>query len=88
MVMRPAVNRRIAGSSPARPATIQAVFYSGKNPSQHLCLYDADGDMFMYPIPGQLENKVVTLETPTTIKLPLRYLDQDGENEIIVFGKL
>lgn len=68
---------------------IQAVYYSGKNPSQHLCLYDADGDMFMFPIPGQLEKKVITPELPVTVTLPIYYLDQDvdGENEVIVFGE-
>lgn len=68
---------------------IQAVYYSSKNPSAHLCLYDADGDMFMFPVPGQLDDKVVTPELPVTVTLPLYYLDQDvdGENEVIVFGE-
>lgn len=75
-------------TQPLGSVMIQAVYYSSENPSKHLCLYDGDGDMFMYPIPGQIENKIVTPEIPITVKLPIRYLDQDGENEIIVFGQL
>ena len=79
------------GSQPAQGSVkVQAVYYSNLNPAQALCLYDGDGDMFMYPVPGQLEAKVVTPEIPVTVKLPLYYLDQDldGENEVIVFGEV
>lgn len=68
---------------------IQAVYYSSKNPSQHLRLYDGDGDMCLFPIPGQESEKVIPLDSPITVRLPLFYLDEDNNgNEAIVFGEL
>lgn len=66
---------------------VQAVFYSSTNPSQSVMLYDRDGDCFVFPIPGQLDKKVISLETPVTVSLPVYYLDQVGECELIVFGE-
>lgn len=66
---------------------VQAVFYSSTNPSQNVMLYDRDGDCFMFPIPGQLDKKVISLEVPVTVALPIYYLDQIGECELIVFGE-
>lgn len=75
---------QVAGKS----VEIQAVYYSSLTPGKHLMLYDADGDCFMYPIPGQVDQKVVTPEVPVTVKTPIYYLDEVGDNEIIVFGKM
>lgn len=68
---------------------IQAVYYSSTNPSRNLYLYDGDGDMCMFPLPGQDIGKVNILPSPITVKLPLHYIDEEGEgSEIIVFGEL
>ena len=70
-------------------ARIQAIYYSSKNPSRHLLLYDGDGDMFLFPVPGQETEKVIPLDCEITVKLPLQYIDQDGPgNDIIVFGEM
>lgn len=67
---------------------IQAVFYSGRNPSQNLYLYDGDNDLCSIPIPGQLDRKVIPLD-PVTVKLPLSYIDTDDQgNEVVVFGEM
>lgn len=66
---------------------LQAVFYSSENPTQNLYLYDAEGDMVTFPIPGQLDKKVIPLD-PVTVKLPLYYIDEAAPgNQIIVFGE-
>lgn len=66
---------------------LQAVFYSSQNPVQKLYIYDSDGDMVTFPVPGQAERKVISLD-PVTVKLPLYYIDEAGPgNEIILFGE-
>lgn len=68
---------------------VQAVYYSAKNPSRHLLLYDGDGDLFLFPVPGQETEKVIPLDCPITVKLPLHYIDEDApDNEVIVFGEI
>ena len=68
---------------------VQAVYYSSKNPSRHLLLYDGDGDLFLFPVPGQETEKVIPLDCPITVKLPLHYIDEDApDNEVIVFGEI
>lgn len=70
-------------------ARIQAVFYSSNNPSLFLKLFDADGDQFMFSIPGQGIPRPTTPEIPVTVKLPLRYVDiGPGENTFTVFGEV
>lgn len=66
---------------------IQSVFYSSSNPSQTLFLYDKDGDLFLFPVPGQVAPSPIGLEAPVTVNLPLYYLDPVGGNEIILFGE-
>ena len=70
-------------------ATIQAIFYSSDNPSRSLYLYDRDGDMISFPLPGQLEKKATAIQ-PVTVSLPLFFMDEDGGsgNQIIVFGQM
>lgn len=77
-----------AGQIKGKSARIQAVYYSSASPSQHLMLYDADGDCFMFPVPGQVDKKVINLESPVTVQLPIHYWDEKGEEEIIVFGEM
>lgn len=70
-------------------ARIQAVYYSSTNPSRNLFLYDGDGDLCMFPLPGQDIGKVNILPSPISVKLPLYYIDEEEEgSEIIVFGEL
>lgn len=66
---------------------IQSVFYSSENPSQTLFLYDKDGDLFLFPVPGQIAPSPIGLEAPVTVNLPIHYLDPVGGNEIILFGE-
>jgi len=67
---------------------LQAVYYSSSNPGNFLHLYDADGDEFLYPIPGQGNPKVTMLDSPISVKLPLSYVDVSlGENEIKLWGE-
>lgn len=69
-------------------ARIQAVRYSSKNPSDYLYLYDADDNEFMFSIPGQGNEKTISLETPVTVKLPIKYIDtSSGDKQVIVFGE-
>lgn len=70
-----------------RSVKVQAVYYSSKNPNSHVMLYDGDGDCFMFPIPGQVDNKVISLESPVTVQAPIHYYDENEGNEIIVFGE-
>lgn len=67
-------------------ARIQAVFYSSESPAHKVMLYDRDGDCFIFPIPGQVDKKVINIE-PITVSLPIYYMDAEGDNEIIVFGE-
>lgn len=68
---------------------LQAVFYSSSNPGNFLHFYDADGDEFLYPISGQGNPKVVLIDAPISVKLPISYLDISlGENEIKVWGEV
>ncbi len=68
--------------------TVQAVYYSSTNPGNFLHLYDADGDEFMFALPGQGNAKVATPEIPVTVKLPLKYVDVSiGEHQIKIFGE-
>jgi hypothetical protein len=67
--------------------TIQAVYYGSKNPSAHLTIHDAEGDQCVFSLPGQLNATVTALETPVTVKLPLKYIDNEGGNDLIVFGQ-
>lgn len=70
-------------------ARLQAIYYSSRNLSQRLIIYDGDGDFCLYPIPGQESEKVIPLAIPITVKLPLYYIDEAGENnDIIIFGEL
>lgn len=74
---------------PSGSVRIQAVYYSSKNPSQNLRIYDGDGDMCLFPVPGQETEKVIPLDSPITVKLPLYYVDEDNNgSEAIVFGEL
>lgn len=66
--------------------TIQAVRYGSDNPQSELYLYDAGGDEFMFKIPGQASRNTTTPEIPVTVRLPLSYLDSEGQNELIVWG--
>lgn len=68
--------------------TVQAVLYTNTAPNQKLHLFDADGDEFMFPIPGQMEEKIVTPEIAVTVKLPLSYYDEDadGGHQLKVIG--
>ncbi len=68
---------------------VQAVLYSSSNPGNFLHLYDADGDEFLFPISGQGNPKVLLIDAPIAVKLPLSYLDISlGENEIKVWGEV
>lgn len=68
---------------------LQSIFYSEKSPQHYLHLFDADGDEFMFSIPGQARPTVVTPdEVPVTVKLPLYYLDTGGGNELILWGEV
>jgi hypothetical protein len=67
--------------------TIQAVRYGNKSPQMYMHLYDAGGDEFMFPIPGQDLPKTTTPEIPVTVRLPLSYYDEDGGQELIVWGE-
>lgn len=74
--------------------TIRAIHWSCENPNRALHLYDADGDEFIYPIPGQqppdshieIVSKVTVLDTPLTVELPLSYVDEEGECELKIWG--
>lgn len=68
---------------------IQAIYYDNTNLDQHVRIYDGDGDECMFPMPGQEVPRVISLESPVTVKLPLAYLDEDpnGDHAIIIFGE-
>lgn len=67
---------------------LQALFYSSSNPGHFLHLLDADGDEFMFPIPGQGQPKAINPAIPITVKLPLKYVDiSQGDNQIIIWGE-
>lgn len=80
----------LTGSAQVGYLTVEGVYYSNINPSQCIHLYDADGDEFMFPIPGQAEPKPTSPEIAITVELPLYYLDEDfdGENDLIIWGRL
>ncbi len=66
---------------------IEAIYYSSINPGNFLHLLDADGDEFMFAIPGQGIQKTISPAIPVTVKLPLSYLDiSQGGYEIIIWG--
>lgn len=65
---------------------VQAVSYGSKNPQSMLHLLDAGGDEFMFKIPGQASTNPTTPELPITVRLPLSYVDTEGQNELIVWG--
>jgi hypothetical protein len=67
---------------------VQAVFFGSTNPSATLSLYDADGDEFMFSIPGQAIPRVTTPEIPISVKLPIHYTDSEGNNKLMVFGEV
>jgi hypothetical protein len=68
---------------------VQAIFFNDTNPERKLRLFDADGDEFMFPIPGQIEPRIATPEISVLVQLPLQYLDEDpiGGHEVIIFGE-
>lgn len=75
----------ITNSYPGYSYTIQAVFYSSNNPSSHLHIFDADGDECIFPLPGDLTPKALSVQ-PITIKLPLSILDETSGNQVTIFG--
>lgn len=66
---------------------VQSVYYSSTNPSSHVTLYDKDGDVVSFPIPGQIDPKLTNID-PVTINLPLSVLDEEGGNQVIIHGEL
>lgn len=66
---------------------VEAVYYSNSNPSQHLRLFDADGDQFMFPVPGQARANTTSPELPVTVKLPISYEDEGEGNQVVVWGE-
>ena len=67
---------------------VQAFFYGGTNPNAKLHLYDAGGDEFTFPIPGQARPTATSPEISVTVRLPLSYLDEEGDNKLIVWGEI
>lgn len=67
---------------------IEAVHYTSKDPGSRIHLFDADGDEVLHPIPGQLENKVIPLETPITVQGPIQFRDETDYNSLVVFGSI
>lgn len=65
---------------------LQAVLYSSDNPSSHLYIYDKDNDLVSFPIPGQGMGPQLVELYPVDCKLPLRILDETGNNEVIIYG--
>lgn len=68
--------------------TVQAVRYGSQSPQAQLELMDAGGDTFMFDIPGQGTPKTTTPEIPVAVRLPLYYMDTEGQNELIVWGTI
>jgi len=65
--------------------TIQALRYSSTNPSAKCHIFDADGDEVMTPLVGATDVQVST-PRPITVKAPLKYLDEEGGNDLTIFG--
>lgn len=72
---------------------IQAVFYTSQNANSHVNIYDKDGDLCVYPVPGQMMGsgdepaKPATVD-PITVMLPLSVIDETGGNDITIFGTI
>lgn len=66
---------------------VQSVYYSSVNPSSHVTLYDKDGDIVSFPIPGQIDPKLTNID-PVTINLPLSVVDEEGGNQVVIHGEL
>lgn len=66
---------------------IQAVYYSSSNPSSHIYLYDKDEDAITFPIPGQMEPKLVDVPN-IGVKLPIKVLDETGDNSVVIYGEV
>ena len=68
--------------------TLQAIYYSSTNPTRFIHILDADGDGFLFPMPGQHSPQTTTPEIPITVKLPLYYFDEAGDCELILWGEV
>lgn len=82
------VPTKIGGERAGYAYTIQAIYYSSKEPSEHVTLFDKDGDEITFHIPGQIDPKISPLETPITVQLPIQYVDTKGQEELIIYGRL
>ena len=67
--------------------TLQTVYYSSEDPSKYVTIYDSDGDVVSFPMPGQIDPKPITVG-PVTVKLPISIIDEAGNNEVIIRGTL
>lgn len=68
--------------------TLQALSFNSTNPNKFCYLLDADGDQFVFKIPGQAEPGPTAPEVPVSVKLPLYYFDETGGNELILWGEV
>lgn len=67
--------------------TLQTVYYSSEDPSKYLTIYDSDGDMVSFPMPGQVDPKPIDIG-PVSVKLPIKIVDEAGGNTVIIRGTL
>ena len=68
--------------------TLQAIYYDSKIATKFIHILDADGDGFLFPMPGQHSPQTTTPEIPITVKLPLYYFDEAGNCELILWGEV
>lgn len=70
---------------PGKAFTLQAVQYSSTDPSSHVQIFDKDGDPVSFPIPGDIEPKLITLDA-VTVQLPITVIDETSGNSLLLRG--
>ena len=63
--------------------TIETVFTTSESPDKHLSIYDSEGDLVSWPLPGDKEPKPINIGE-ITVELPISLVDEEGGNTIIL----
>ena len=67
--------------------TIETVFTTSESPDKHLSIFDSEGDLVLWPFPGDKEPKPINIGE-ITVELPISLVDEEGGNTIILRGYL
>lgn len=81
-----AANTRLSSRGYAgKTFRIQAVYYSNSSHSEHVTVFDKDGDPITHPIPGDIEPKLISVGE-VSCTLPLYIVDESGGNSVLIRG--